>query len=260
MGHLFVGLTTHKNQIDPNNNAKMKSIKPIILLLTAVFCNAWVHHKMPKVKSHSRRSHLTLFVASNIASMVDSGAIDPKSVIIIRPSLDTSDTEDGRYLVHTGRAVNMIKRCVALEGLSVSTGWTPQATAAFKIAIEAVVRSNPILTGKLVEVKKSRWPWSQRSELWIEPNAFPPEEHPFVTMVDPPEDLLSPAAVSQQSPNQEETAHNLFKHVHMSVAPSLLSKASFSANQIEDESPLFEGKQESGSCSNFVSHLCLISQ
>ena len=33
-------------------------------------------------------------------------------------------TDSSTYLIHKGRAVNMIKRCVAIEGLSMSDGWT----------------------------------------------------------------------------------------------------------------------------------------
>ena len=42
----------------------------------------------------------------------------------------------------------------------------------------------------------------------------------------------------------EENAKDLFHYVHSNLAPYLLSEAltSFSANQIKDESPLFEGK------------------
>ena len=54
------------------------------------------------------------------------------------------DTTVSPHLVHKGRAVSMIKRCVSIEGLSVAIGWTPQATEAFKVAIEALVRMNPI--------------------------------------------------------------------------------------------------------------------
>lgn len=136
----------------------------------------------------------------------------------------------------------MIKRCVAVEGLCLATGWTPHATAAFTIAIEAVVRANPILAGKLVEVKKSPWPWSRQSELWVEPNAFPPESHSFVTVVDPPFDLSSPGELMQnEAVGEKETTQALFQHVYSNVAPYLLSEVSFSTDQIAKGSPLFEG-------------------
>lgn len=97
--------------------------------------------------------------------------------------------------------------------------------------------------GKLVEEKKSPWPWSRHSELWISPGAFPAECHSFVKVVDPPPDLLSPSVIVQDGAGEEQTAQDLFKHVHANVAPHLLSKAStFSANQIKEGSPLFEGK------------------
>jgi len=59
---------------------------------------------------------------------------------------DNNNDTISQYLVHQGRAVSMIKRCISIEGLSIATGWTPQATEAFKVAIEALVRMNPIAT------------------------------------------------------------------------------------------------------------------
>jgi len=144
------------------------------------------------------------------------------------------------YLIHKGRAVVMIKRCVSIEGLSLSTGWTPQATECFKLAIEAVVRANPILTGKLIEKKKLPWPWSSQSELWISPNEFPVDTHSFVKVVKP-DGILSPGNIVQDSLVTEDTTKDLFEHVYSSVAPYLLSDVEFSADQIENGSPLFEG-------------------
>jgi hypothetical protein len=51
-----------------------------------------------------------------------------------KPS-DYASADTSSYLIHKGRAVDMIKRCVAIEGLSLSKGWTTQATQAFMIAI-----------------------------------------------------------------------------------------------------------------------------
>ncbi len=118
----------------------------------------------------------------------------------------------------------------------------PRATTAFTLAIEAVVRANPILTGKLIEVKKSPWPWSQQSELWVSPNAFPPDSHSFVTVVDPPSDLLSPGEFMQNAVvGEKECTQALFQHVYSNVAPYLLSEVSFTTDQIVKGSPLFEG-------------------
>jgi hypothetical protein len=141
----------------------------------------------------------------------------------------------------------MIKRCVAIEGLCISKGWVPQATEAFKLAIEAVVRENPILTGKLIERKKSPWPWSQQSELWVAPNAFPPERHSFVTIVDhPPYSLTQERYADDHVMGKEERAQELFEHVHSNVAPYLLSDVSFTTDQIANGSPLFEGENNLG--------------
>lgn len=145
-------------------------------------------------------------------------------------------TDDSTYLIHKGRAVNMIKRCVALEGLSLSNGWTNQATQAFTLAVEAVVRANPILTGQLVEEKKTPWPWSNKSTLRVIPGVFPPESHSFVTIVEPPSDLTSPEQAAGISANK------LFHHVHSQVAPCLLDKPEFSYDQIKNASPLFDAK------------------
>ena len=146
------------------------------------------------------------------------------------------DTITSPYLVHKGRAVSMIKRCVSIEGLSIATGWTPQATEAFKVAIEALVRMNPILTGTLVEVKKQPWPWSQQSELWIHPYQFHPQS--FVEEVDS-SDVLSPTDVM----STQDTANKMFDYVINNVSPHILSsKAEFSYDQIKHGSPLFTAK------------------
>lgn len=70
-------------------------------------------------------------------------ATKPTTTSIAIPNTSTTDTKANddadvdtfTYLIHKGRAVDMIKRCVSVEGLSLSKGWTPQATEAFKIAI-----------------------------------------------------------------------------------------------------------------------------
>ena len=107
---------------------------------------------------------------------------------------------------------------------------------------EAVVRANPILTGKLIEVKRHPWPWTRRGELRIIPNAFPPEKHSFVTAVDPPPTMASPGQAMQHEIAGEGGAIDLFQYVHSNVAPFLLEKATFSTDQIRDGSPLFEAK------------------
>ena len=158
-------------------------------------------------------------------------------------STDQVESIISPYLIHKGRAVVMIKRCVSIEGLSLSSGWTPQATECFKLAIEAVVRANPILTGKLIEKKKLPWPWSSsqpQSELWISPNEFPVDTHSFVKVVKP-DGIPSPGNIVQDSLVTEDTTKDLFEHVYSSVAPYLLSDVEFSADQIENGSPLFEG-------------------
>jgi len=164
-----------------------------------------------------------------------------KRVVINDKTNQTNDDNDtdttvSPYFIHKGRAVSMIKRCVSIEGLSIASGWTPQATEAFKVAIEALVWMNPILTGKLVEVKKSIWPWSQQSELWIHPYQFDPQS--FVEEVDS-SDVLSPRDVVAT----QDTANKMFDCVINNVSPHILSsKAEFSYDQIKHGSPLFSAK------------------
>ena len=163
----------------------------------------------------------------------------PKNVDVAIPDA-VNATESSTYLIHEGRAIKMIKRCVAIEGLSVSNDWTPQATEAFSLAVEAVVRANPILTGQLIEEKTSAWPWAQPSTLRIIPGVFPPEKHSYLTIINPPADLASPAL--HEEVNKGSGAKELFQHVHSHIAPCLLGKAEFSYDQIKNASPLFEAK------------------
>lgn len=53
----------------------------------------------------------------------------------LNPRTDSKSSNNLSYLIHEGRAVDMIKRCVSIEGLSLSKGWTAQATQAFELAI-----------------------------------------------------------------------------------------------------------------------------
>eukprot|EP00984_Skeletonema_dohrnii_P019261 scaffold9177_cov67-Skeletonema_dohrnii-CCMP3373.AAC.2 len=161
---------------------------------------------------------------------------------VATPDAAAAATDASTYLIHKGRAIKMIKRSVAIEGLSVSDGWTPQASEAFSLAVEAVVRANPILTGQLVEEKTSPWPWAQPRTLRVIPGVFPPESHSFLTTINPPADLASPAQVLYEEINKGTSAKELFQHVHSHVAPRLLGKAEFSYDQIKNASPLFEAK------------------
>jgi len=226
----------------------MRYIKPIILSLTSV-TDAW--NSRPSLRFCNSVGCSKSTTSSTLQAISNSPFLpDTNHLVLTSSAFPTTHTKADKdasvelplHLIHKGRAVSMIKRCVAVEGLSISKGWMPHATAAFKLAIEAVVRANPILTGKLIEVKKSPWPWSQQSELWVAPNAFPPESHSFVTLVDPPSDLLSPRELMQdEESGKKESTEALFKHVYANVAPSLLSEVSFTTDQIAKGSPLFEG-------------------
>jgi len=227
----------------------MRCMKLLVFSLTTDVCKAWTCPLLKSTTSiaRSRRTAMeqsTALAISHTPFLPDIDVSPSESTITVIPrthtkTSSTESTDQSTYLVHKGRAVDMIKRCVCIEGLTLSKGWTPQATEAFKIAIEAVVRANPILAGRLVEEKKTPWPWSHRSELRIIPNAFPPESHSFLTTVDPPNNM---ASLGEMIVTGKESTKDLFKHVHSNVAPYLLSKVSFSKNQIEDGSPLFEGK------------------
>ena len=141
------------------------------------------------------------------------------------------------YVIHRGRATDMIKRCVSIEGLTLSKGWTPQATRAFKIAIEAVVLSNPILSGKLIERKKSPWPWV-RKEIHVVPHVYSPMNHTFCKVMQIPNDLLSPEVACEGDVATQE----LFDYISSTLAPFMLDNPDFTFQQIKNESPLFQGK------------------
>ncbi|KAL7553416.1 hypothetical protein ACHAWF_016698 [Thalassiosira exigua] len=219
----------------------MSPLKLPLFVSIIAACDAWCQLTRQKPYSRASRSQgmdsSTVLAISNAPFLPD---VVPPTITIPPYASPESDitfanSDESSYLIHKGRAVDMIKRCVSIEGLSLCTGWTRQATDAFKIAIEAVVCANPILAGKLVEVKK----WPLGSELRIVPNAFPPESHSFVTTVNLPPGMTNPRDDITKEGN---SAKALFEQVHSTVAPCLLGKASFSANQIEDESPLFEAK------------------
>lgn len=217
-----------------------------ILLLSAQpfqSCTAWVCPTIqPFATPISRKNLLSTILAISQAPYI-SGARQSWDDVHSKAKERSPAvaTDSSTYLIHTGHAIKMIKRCVAIEGLSVSDGWTPQATEAFSLAVEAVVRANPILTGQLVEEKKSPWPWAQTSSLKVIPGVFPPESHSFLKTV-PPANLISPAQVMNEEINKGASAKEIFHHVHSHIAPCLLGKAEFSYDQIKNASPLFEAK------------------
>lgn len=147
------------------------------------------------------------------------------------------------YVIHKGRAIDMIKRCVSIEGLSLSKGWTVQATQAFQLAIEAVVRANPILTGKLVEVRTSPWPW-KRKEIHVVPNVYNLSNHSFCTMLQKPVDMLSPGDFLEDDIDEGSSGmRKLFDYMSSTFAPCMLDPPDFTFQQLKSESPLFQGKR-----------------
>jgi len=220
----------------------------VILLLPALpfqSCIAWSLKPFASTLTSTKRTSSTILTIANAPYISDVESWEGVHSKERRPTTyadAATDTDSSTYLIHKGRAVNMIKRCVAIEGLSMSNGWTPQATEAFTLAVEAVVRANPILTGQLVEEKTSPWPWTQQSTLRVIPGVFSPESHSFVNLVNPPADLASPAEVLHEEINKGVRAKELFEHVHSHIAPCLLEKADFSYDQIKNASPLFEAK------------------
>mmetsp|Transcript_17889 Transcript_17889/g.25350 ORF Transcript_17889/g.25350 Transcript_17889/m.25350 type:complete len:492 (+) Transcript_17889:104-1579(+) len=216
----------------------------LLLLLPALpfqSCIAWVCPTIQRFATTrvSRKNSPSTILAISQAPYI-SGAEQSWDDVQAKERHVAADSST--YLIHTGHAIKMIKRCVAIEGLSVSDGWTPQATEAFSLAVEAVVRANPILTGQLIEEKRSPWPWAQTSSLRVIPGVFPPESHSFLTTVKPPANLTSPAQVVNEEMNEAASAKELFHHVHSHIAPCLLGKAEFSYDQIKNVSPLFEAK------------------
>ena len=246
-----------KRANDNNNNTqKMRYIHYIVICMSVVkYACAWSSSPHPMLLTSIHHTKLSA-IDTNIYTRTHTKSTSPSSTMLLvstslphtddalidnRESTEISSDTISPYLIHNGRAVAMIKRCVSVEGLSLSRGWTPQATQAFELAIEAVVRANPILTGKLIEKKKNKIPWSQQSELWIEPNVFPPDSHSFVTEVDP-NGVLSPSEIVKDVPfTTEHSTQELFEHVQAHLAPHMLSKAEFSTDQIREGRPLFEG-------------------
>ena len=86
--------------------------------------------------------------APTLLPIIDASHTDNTQKIGSKPG-DNASANTSPYLIHKGRAVDMIKRCVAIEGLSLSKGWTTQATQAFIIAIgksDALHVSSPYIS------------------------------------------------------------------------------------------------------------------
>lgn len=214
----------------------MKSIPLFILLSSSPIGFSFQPPRTnypPKRTIYFDRCTQTFFQVYNDATVQDAGE-QTKSTI----SINVPD-QSSPYVIHKGRATDMIKRCVSIEGLSLSKGWTPQATQAFQLAIEAVVRANPILTGKLIEVKPSPWPWASK-ELHVLPNAYNPKNHSFCTLLEAPNDLLSPGEVLEEEGTT--CVNTLFDYMSSTFAPFMLDKPDFTFKQIANKTPLFQGK------------------
>jgi hypothetical protein len=220
----------------------MKPIKLFILLLSHQ-TSAWV----PSIKCDRG-------IGARTCELYHSAIAQDAGDASLSLNVQAKSTElTSPYLIHKGRATDMIKRCVSIEGLSLSRGWTPQATKAFQLAIEAVVRANPILTGKLIEVKKSPWLWDKK-EIHVVPNVYSPNNHSFCTVLEAPEDMLVPGEVLEEEIDQGSTgAKKLIDYVSSIFAPFMLDKPDFTFEQIEKETPLFQGE----SWSEFL-NLCAI--
>lgn len=218
----------------------MKSVATLISLLLQQYPTRTVAFSLPSLDtilcSHHRSIHTLLGVLqSPIIQNLDDGYRDLQH-------RDLSENLTSPYLIHKGRATDMIKRCVSIEGLSLSKGWTTQATQAFQLAIDAIVRANPILTGKLIEVKTSPWPWATK-EIHVVPDVYNPKNHSFCTVLKAPDDLLSPREILEEEHYGEVArTKKLFNYVSSSFAPYMLDKPDFTFKQIENESPLFHGK------------------
>ena len=116
----------------------------LIFSLSAVASEAW-SHPTTKLKTYRRITQsqrtptdvvalTTALWVSNAHFLTDIDVTTKPTTSMAIPNTSTT-VDTSTYLIHKGRAVDMIKRCVSVEGLSLSKGWTPQATEAFKIAI-----------------------------------------------------------------------------------------------------------------------------
>lgn len=102
----------------------MRCMRPIIYSVAAVTCvQSFTSIAHSRRAAMSSSSSTTLRIAS-APMLPEMGTMIPSSASV--PVADAVSP----YLIHKGRAVDMIKRCVSVEGLSVSKGWTPQATEA----------------------------------------------------------------------------------------------------------------------------------
>mmetsp|Transcript_15750 Transcript_15750/g.21605 ORF Transcript_15750/g.21605 Transcript_15750/m.21605 type:complete len:532 (-) Transcript_15750:212-1807(-) len=231
------------------------TVLPALLILIA-------HIESPNVDAYTTSTHVSkhkslvqrLLVAStpdDISKIIGtndkkSTSITPSEVAIPSPyptperSTITSDYAGTKlakeeaafapYLIHSGRSVDMIRRSPALGGVSLCKGWSRISTEAFKVAVEAVVRANPILSGRVYETKE----WGRTKELWIQPGTFPPSEHEYVTEIQPPPDLVSPATLSGK---------DALSYVKERIIPHMNGvKADMTYHQIRSKSPLFSAQ------------------
>ncbi len=118
-------------EVLPDGSSKMRHLK-------SLFISLWGR---PLLKSHSvvdptRRSIMDPARVLKISNTpMVSNINESNAARTLHPRTDSMSICNPSYLIHKGRAVDMIKRCVSIEGLSLAKGWTPQATQAFMLAI-----------------------------------------------------------------------------------------------------------------------------
>lgn len=141
---------------------------------------------------------------------------------------DVSSTEAARtFLVHKGRSAEMIRRSPSLAGVTLSKGWSREASEAFINAIHSLVKMNPILTGHVYDKNRDLF---NSGELWIEAGTYTPDKHEFVKYIDPPLDAPDLSAM-----NATETLAYC-----LDVLMPLLDGCELTEKQIEKKLPLFE--------------------
>ena len=145
--------------------------------------------------------------------------------------------EEPFYLAHSApRSTFLILNAPSIASFILVQGWNgDESLNTLKMAVETVLRDNPVLTGKAVTPTPNWW---AQPEIRIVPGAFMPDTnenkgHSFVQTIDKRKSLPLLKGI-------ESHPSNLLDYIDSHVSPLVRGRMGTTLQQIHNESPLFE--------------------
>ena len=125
------------------------------------------------------------------------------------------------YLLQSDQSwVKIAMYCPTIETYTLAEGFTPKLRESLKKAISEVIRTNPILMGRVT---------LQNNCFYLVPNAFPLESHEFFDQID----------VSDSVPSSFESDEENIQFIKDTIVPLVKHQGGTGKSEISNQSPLF---------------------